>query len=851
MKFWGNLAKLSIFIFMLLICPINKANAFDSIMEFESRSDTGSMFDYIGNLSFCFEDGYVMGPGDVADFSNTYIPPVLGKDSRPNTQTDSGVSMVSSALSSIGRSMVYFMMMYYGGFAGGLAILAIGTELMIMLEVCTNSYIVQPWEFINREKGGDYWKCQKGNNGKYYNAGSKALTATDVPFYYSCDPKYDPTTGKQIEEGSADAAYIGRVWGYMGAASPYCVGEAKNYEKKERVGQVLVEVTRGWVGRFWSGYDRCVTSGRAQIWLKAGELDLDEGSVQYYGYYHYDSSNAKIKICAATPYTLLPLEVGCSQVAPPAEQSGLDPFLELYTKGTRCYYLLTGRTDLYGLGKALKQTDEKGHDATAMKGFLQSDFHITSTVVGCVKDLIIKVFLSPDNNPGYVNTGFFIVIQDRLRGIVYAALVLYVALLGIKIISSPQVPSQGEFLMFIIKFGLVVYFTTPSAWYYVVNGEAQGLFPTLVWASDEIGAFFMNAENANDPVGMCRYILGGQELLAQRDIPPSSIGSGVQPTIGFNNLKMTMWDLVDCKLINYMNLGSCSYSLGGIIGMWMVSAAFLVGAVGFLLAIVSFIYVLILLLVVFKFAHMFILAVFIIAILVLLSPIFLCFSLFQATKSIFDNWIKMILGYILYPALLFAFVALMLVTFDSIYYGDLVLAGGKKISGGNLDNVLAECQGIDSLYCNTVKHLQADPCLVSVGKMSDLLTEKFDLGPLGSFTRLKSGAASDYLDVVVKMMLFAVIYYFFLGSVTSFLAVLTGVQDLGGMAKGSIDLFAMTQKMGGKAMGGITSKLGGMTGSLTGGGGGGGGGMMGGMGGMMGGGSGGGGGGGGMPGMGG
>ncbi len=791
--------KYVIFLFAWLILqPVNKANAWNSIMEFENRSDTGSFFDYLDNLSFCFSDDLIMNPLDYPDVGNTYMPPVLGVNIPPvviNQDVDMLNMMVVNGL----RMVVYLQML--NSPLAGLAVLGMGAELLVMIEVCTNSYIVQPWEYVNRENG---WLDCQGSKGNIYNASSKALTATDIPFYYSCNPKYNPpasndsTAGTEIDIDSPNAVLIGQVWGYMGVASPYCVGNRSAIAKsiQQYIGMVRVEATHGWDGRFWTGYDRCSTSDRRGVWLKAGELGRDGLSVDYYAYYHFDTENSKIKLCVITPYTLLPISIGCSQVAPPGETNAIDPWLAGYTEGTRCYYFLTGRTDLWSLGSALPQSDSTGHSGNAIKGFLQSDFHITSTVIGCINDLIIKVFLSPDNKPGgYLNTGFFPYVQSYLKSIVYAALTLYVALLGIKIMSSPQVPSQGEFIMFVIKFGLVAYFITPSAWYYVEDGKAQGLFPTLVWASDEFAGYFLAAENGNDPVGLCSYMLQGSQLLGHREIDPSSVGSSVTATIGSNMLELTIWDLVDCKLMNYMNFGSCDYSLAGIIGVWISTAAMLVGGNGFLLAAVTLIYTWILLLVVFKFAHIFILSVFMIAILVLMSPIFLCFALFEVTKPIFQNWIKMILGYILYPALLFAFVSIMLMTFDSIYFGEFTL---ENTQGQTLTSL---CKGIESIYCTTINYLVADPCTFTVGTTSAQLTQGMDLGPLGTFTTLKSEAASNYLDVVVKMMLFALLFYFFLGAVTSFLAVLTGVQDLGSLAKGSFDLMAMARKLGGKLLG--------------------------------------------------
>jgi type IV secretion system protein VirB6 len=360
--------------------------------------------------------------------------------------------------------------------------------------------------------------------------------------------------------------------------------------------------------------------------------------------------------------------------------------------------------------------------------------------------------------------------------------------------------------MYLLKFALVLYFSTAGAWYYVQEDEAYGLFPTLIWGADEIADLFLGAQNDNDPRGLCRYKILGDQLLAQRNIDPGSIGSGVVATVGSTKLKMTVWDLVDCKVVNYINLGSCHYTLGGLIGAWFVGAAFFVGGNGILLAIVSFLYCFMLLLVIFRFTHIFVLSAFMIAILVLVCPIFLCFALFEATKSIFDSWMKMLLGYILYPALLFAFVALMLMTFDSVFYGDLNVDFDPNVP------ITEACEGIHSAYCITVKAIEKDPCLVNGGYFGEAMTDQIDLGLLGSYTVLKGSVVNDYLSVVVRLMLFALLYYLFVGAVTNFLAVLTQVQDLNSMAKGDINLTAPIKKLasmaGGLASAGVSKAVG-------------------------------------------
>ena len=82
------------------------------------------------------------------------------------------------------------------------ALIAIGIEYIIMLDVCTNAYIIAPHEYANIALG---YKCDptKSDGNVKFVQGSNPLpplTAVDVPFFYHCDPKYDPDAGARLDQ---------------------------------------------------------------------------------------------------------------------------------------------------------------------------------------------------------------------------------------------------------------------------------------------------------------------------------------------------------------------------------------------------------------------------------------------------------------------------------------------------------------------------------------------------------------------------------------------------------------------------------------------------------------------------
>lgn len=307
----------------------------------------------------------------------------------------------------------------------------------------------------------------------------------------------------------------------------------------------------------------------------------------------------------------------------------------------------------------------------SVSSFLMSDMHITSTTVGCVLDLLERVFVNPNDN-----SGFFSEIQKNLKKIVLAAITLYLCLTGIKIMSSGGALKRSDYLIFAIKVALVVYFTLGNAWFAVdEKGNKVGIYYGIIDGSQQIASYFMEAQNMSDPLGHCRFEYRNEQLLSQKHI---SIESGIAPTAGSNGfVKMTVWYLIDCRVINYLNMGTCNYSFAGLIALWSITALILVSGIGFVLCIAMFVYSFMLLKIIFKFTHIFILSMFSITILVAVSPIMITFSLFDFTKGIYEKWFKMLLGYTIYPGLHFAFIALMLATFDNIYFGDLKMDPGS------------------------------------------------------------------------------------------------------------------------------------------------------------------------------
>ena len=766
-----------------------QAGDHDSSDGYYKNSSLLQYQDYINTTSSpqiddCFSTGKVIW--DTSELNNTEMPDIISSKSVLRPSGGQGKYVTTVIITGVAAGLL-------GAIAGGpLVLLAAGAEYLVMMDTCTNNYVVAPHEYFNQHNG---LTCNSNSPVEYIKQEGKVpLTPTDIPFFYHCDPNYDPLTNRKLTPGnSADAKVIGRTYGYMGAGSQYCTGDLKHYgdeaQKNDLVGKIVVEsAAGGWytvLGRSLKHYntDCSQESKRERNAYKAGDETFLNPAFLF-AYYKMFSDTGKIKMCVASLRTIIPLRIACGTVAPPGDEDAVDPFLKAYLSGTRCEYLIKSRDDLHDLGKDLDVTDQSGVSRKSVKGFLKSNFHFTSTVVGCLKDMLFKIFIKKPSSYGVLNEKpFFQKVQERLKQIVMAVLVLYVSLVGLKIMMSPEPPKRAEVIMMIMKFALVIYFATGDAFYKVDgNGNVVGLFPSLLDSTDEIANIFLASQNDSDPLGFCTYKYNGKNLLGEVLYQ----GGGGANTVGMNGVKLTVWDLVDCKLINYLNMGSCDYTPGGLAGAWFFSMAFFVSGIGLLLGIASFVYCLLILLVIFKFAHICILALITVTILIFLSPIFIPFVLFETTKGMYDAWLKSILGYLIYPALLFAFLAIMIATLDKIYYGDLKLPH----TNGAPVNLVEACKGVESIYCYTMGNIvtnSTDACDLSPGFMANKYVVNRSFSFFGTISSLKESFANGILPLMLKLMLFAILFFMFMNSVTQFFAALLGINDLGSKAHGALN----------------------------------------------------------------
>ncbi|QKX03137.1 conjugal transfer protein TraH [Wolbachia endosymbiont of Litomosoides sigmodontis] len=288
---------------------------------------------------------------------------------------------------------------------------------------------------------------------------------------------------------------------------------------------------------------------------------------------------------------------------------------------------------------------------------------ITSMIVQCIKESLDNLIAGKGAPNG---ESFISIAQKRLKNTITAVLVLALILFSIKAMSG-GVRSPQEMYMLIIKFALVIYFTTGntmSHYYGELTKLSNGLSEIVLKASSE-------------SKGICNY--------EAKDYKSDTT----------NYSYLAPWDRLDCRILFY--LGAPLDGIAGKIGTGGVGIlAVLLGAAPALLiassiigiicaggqilvALVAIFMAVMMMMVILWLCYVFILSLIALSIIITLSPLFIPMVLFQYTKGYFDGWLRELITYSLYPVMLFAFLSFMFIACDKIYFKGLHFEKEEKI----------------------------------------------------------------------------------------------------------------------------------------------------------------------------
>ncbi|MFP3035991.1 MAG: type IV secretion system protein [Wolbachia sp.] len=386
---------------------------------------------------------------------------------------------------------------------------------------------------------------------------------------------------------------------------------------------------------------------------------------------------------------------------------------------------------------------------------------ITSMIVQCIKESLDNLVAGRDSSgnllkyeSGNKKGSFLSVAQKKLKNTVAAVLVLALILFSIKAMSG-GVRGPQEMYMLIIKFALVIYFTTGdtmSHYYGELTKLSNGLSEIVLKASSE-------------SKGICNYNAGTDYEY--------TLHTGKKVSYSY----LAPWDRLDCRILFY--LGAPLDGIGGKIGTGSVGIlAVLLGAAPVLLVAGSIIGIIfaggqilvalacifmavMMMMVILWMCYVFILSLVALSVIIILSPLFIPMVLFQHTRGYFDGWVKELITYSLYPVMLFAFLSFMFIACDKIYFNKLsfekeeikVLGNKKqwfKLKSGECD------KNEDTLAC----------------MMQNYSFKKSSLLGLFDFTYMEFG--SSLIGELLKLALILFLFYHFLNILPEMAAELSG-----------------------------------------------------------------------------
>ncbi len=293
-----------------------------------------------------------------------------------------------------------------------------------------------------------------------------------------------------------------------------------------------------------------------------------------------------------------------------------------------------------------------------------SRFTFLGNFIECFTDTLNSLFVNPP--PGCPQTALLYYFQIQMRQVVAAILTLYVIFMGIKIAASGEMPKKSEFFMFIIKFALVLYFavgsfTSDAGSSNIYNNGLQFVYQSAFAFMNEFANNIMKAAGAAEN-GFCLF-------------PPNS----AQYADGYSYL--ALWDSLDCHISAYLGIYDLQQGYSKIttllsaifiymLGFNPVMSLFLLAFVFFMISVMIYV------------TNIFALCMLGMAFVIYLGPIFIPLSLFTFTKQYFDSWFKLLLSYVLQPAVVIAGLALIIVTLDNqMYNGCTFQMEGPSASG--------------------------------------------------------------------------------------------------------------------------------------------------------------------------
>ncbi|MFT4718000.1 MAG: hypothetical protein ACI9IL_000322 [Rickettsiales bacterium] len=269
---------------------------------------------------------------------------------------------------------------------------------------------------------------------------------------------------------------------------------------------------------------------------------------------------------------------------------------------------------------------------------------------------------------------FFEFLQKSLHSIIQSFLILYVMIFGLKVIMSEKIIPRGEIIMTCLKIGVVIFFATGTAW-------QDFFFDGLYYISTTFGNMIINLELSDLVMEGNKIIETDPQLASQHKrcyFNPDTYDKGMQ--------YVAIWDTFDCKLSQYLGFGP-GLTVGNL--AILIFSGLFTGPLGVKFAALLLAFAAMFFSIIYLVLYLFILSSLLTIILILISPIIMVSLLFEATKGIFDQWLRQLLESATQIIIIFAFISTIIFLFDNFFVGSATFS-----EGSDEPNCDCSCQGI-------------------------------------------------------------------------------------------------------------------------------------------------------------
>jgi len=435
----------------------------------------------------------------------------------------------------------------------------------------------------------------------------------------------------------------------------------------------------------------------------------------------------------------------------------------------------------------------------------QSMFSFTGPAIECLTDTLRQNFferqpgciLSEDTDAN-VNMSFlasFSAFQEALKVSVRALLILYTIGYGIKIILNQDEFSAESAIKFVLKMILVGYFAVGWGPAYfqdgvktTKNGTLEWALPILTQVTSDFASMAFGAASAGR--GLCEFdndnYPKGHGYYGLFDRIDCKLGAYfmVKKVYGFGFLATDTFDrgwrkirvleppASDSRPESDFSLRDYAQDTAQV-GLWIIIFRFILGG-QFLICIALLYFMVIIISLLLGFISLYTICLVTLHVLIYLSPIFVPMALFQRTQNYFESWFKVTLSCALQPMVMATFMAMMFTLYDDVLFGTCEFRRHDYTDGNSYKSV----------FEIMIPRDDPAPCMTSTGYLiiSYVLGHGADsVGALLFTVEFLRDELNLWLNALI-LLAFSYIMRFFMDSLYTFAADLTGGLNVAGVA---------------------------------------------------------------------